>query len=562
LAAPATPQWYPKGCRPADSGLAVSENRAACRDGADMRGTADERAASRRSAIRAIVHRLLFPALFALGLAGVIETAIEVVFRPGFWQRTTWLMHDPYKGEPFDRIVLYEKLSHFENSDPEIISVGDSSGFFGLQSRIVNRYLDGHRYLSLNTGANQAYAGYQGIAEYMLQRSPHLRYVVIYAYPQLQPAQGLFKDADLAPILHDDLVGMKAALTPPSAAFSPYAKFKIFDNIRFDPDAPMANHVPGLLLRSTIDEALGWLPEFDVRFDRIDGRGTFFPDRRPEWYQRLGLSDPSTINATLDGFARMVRSYGAQLVMAYAPAGARAVEIGDPNVVADEQALARFQRENPDVKFLFPLITRWGTEKIGTLNHVSREYTFLSSARMGRALARLIKDPRSIAAFETSYRDPGSYPAIATKALGPPDPALLNPALALYLYASTADENYRGQIAARSLALLEREDAFQYMMADARERAASLAERGIKIGFDLSQLRATPMAVTGLPFCADGAGLQWVQIDGTMIFTYQSKESVASSPVAWPATSHILIPLATEDGVRKFDGYCPETMSY
>ena len=79
---------------------------------------------------RVAIKRLLLPIIVAIGVAGTIELAIELHYRPGFWQKTPWLMHDPYKGELFDRVEMYIRLSHLENTDPEIISVGDSSGFF------------------------------------------------------------------------------------------------------------------------------------------------------------------------------------------------------------------------------------------------------------------------------------------------------------------------------------------------------------------------------------------------------------------------------------------------
>ena len=96
------------------------------------------------------------------------------------------------------------------------------------------------------------------------------------------------------------------------------------------------------------------------------------------------------------------------------------------------------------------------------------------------------------------------------------------------------------------------------MMEDATDRARSLATRNIKIDFDLSQLRATPVAITGLPHCNSQPGVQWVQIDGVMIFTYASPVLSSREPVQWPSTSHIYIPTILENGVRKFDGYCPE----
>ena len=131
-----------------------------------------------------IMHRLLLPVFAFVAAVVAIELGVHLVFQPSFWQKTTWLMHDPYRfqGEVADRDFTFQKLRWIEDSDPEIISVGDSSGFFSLQSKIINRYISGHKYLSLNTGANDAYAGYKGIAEYMLRRSPHLRYMLCCIY--------------------------------------------------------------------------------------------------------------------------------------------------------------------------------------------------------------------------------------------------------------------------------------------------------------------------------------------------------------------------------------------
>ena len=238
-----------------------------------------------------------------------------------------------------------------------------------------------------------------------------------------------------------------------------------------------------------------------MRFDRIDGRAAFFSDERSGWYQHLGFTDPSSINANLDAFDRAVRSYGARLVVAFAPLSRRVIKENDPNVTIADQALARFQHEHPDVKFLFPLLTHWGIEKFGMLNHVSREYTFLSSERLGTALARLVHDPESIPPYIAQAKVPAAYPPISVKSAGPADPGLLAPALALYLFTSTADEQYRRLFSKRVAELLDRESGFPYAMADARDRVASLARRGITIGFDLSQMRARPVEVEGLSHC-------------------------------------------------------------
>jgi hypothetical protein len=501
--------------------------------------------------------RLILPVACALAVAAAVEVFLYVTFHPTFWQKTTWLLHDPYLGERFDRNHVYLRLSRFEDSDPDVISVGDSTGFLGLQTTVIDRYLGGMSFLNLNVGGNQGYLGYATLAEYMLQRSHKTKYVVLYVYPQLLPQDWFAKNADAGPITYDDFVGAKSWLTPPSAFLSPYAKFALFEGRRYRQGEPLNRRVPSMQLTSTIEDARGWLPEFDVRFDRVDERTPFLWDDRSVWYRRLGLGDPSSLNVNLDAFDRMVRSHGARLVVAFAPIAARALKENDANLDIADRALERFQREHPEVKFLFPLITTWGPEKFGSIYHVSREYTFLSSERLGQALARLARDPDSIPPYRAQAQAPAAYPPIAVKPAGPADPALLAPALAFYLFTCTDEPKYRDLISRRVAGLIDREAAYGYAMADTRDRIASLARRGIKIGFDLAQMRATPVDVQGLSHCG-AASPQWVQLDGAMTYTYESSEMKISESTAWPETAHVVVPLVAEDGVRKFDGYCPE----
>jgi hypothetical protein len=243
------------------------------------------------------------------------------------------------------------------------------------------------------------------------------------------------------------------------------------------------------------------------------------------------------------------------LIIAFGPLARHTAQPDDPNIAAAEQALERFQREHPDVKFLFPLLTEWGIEKFGAVNHISREYTFLSSERLGKALAQLMADPASVPPFK-AQAESSPYPPLAVTPAGPEDSSLLEPALALYLYTSTADEKYRALLSNRVADLLAQEPAFQYAMADERARFVSLAQRNIKIGFDLSKMHARLVTLQGMPHCNSGQPVQWVHVDGAMTFTYQSPLIARAEPVNWP--DGIYVPTVVEDGVRKFDGYCPE----
>src|SRR5205823_4346972 len=136
---------------------------------------------------KGFITHLIAPIAFGLCFVALVELGIHLKYHPTFWEKTTWLLHDPYRGEHFDRVIVAEKLSNLLDLDADIISVGDSSGFFSLQPTIVNRYLHGLKYVNLSTGANQAYDGYRAIAEFALRRSPNIKYVVLYIFPLLVP---------------------------------------------------------------------------------------------------------------------------------------------------------------------------------------------------------------------------------------------------------------------------------------------------------------------------------------------------------------------------------------
>jgi hypothetical protein len=502
--------------------------------------------------------RLLFPLALSIGIIALIEAIVFVQFKPSLLERSGWLLHDPYKGEPFDRVEVREKLRNLEDSEPDIISVGDSSGFFSIQPTIVNRYLHGFKYVNFSTGANHAYNGYLAMAEYMLQRSHHVKYVVLYLFPMLLPADAVMAQGDLGTILYNDLIAPQSYAAPPSAALSPFAKAAFFDHRVFHPDEPLTNHAGALEFVSIARQTLGWLPEFDIRFPRIHEKVPSYPPERGAWYYNLGLTETSAIKATLRDFKSMVNRYHAQLVVAFAPFPRSALIPYDPNVARSEEDLVAFQKENPDVKFLFPLLTTFSSEKFGMYNHISREYTFLSSERLGKALARLIEDPNSIPLLQAHYHGAEQMPEVTYVETGEPDPQALKAALALYLYANTADEAYWGTMSKRARNALGRSESFKYMMDDARARNADLRSRGIDIGLDTSGLIAKRVTVRGMTHCSGGAGAEWYKISGVMNFTYSSRTSISREPVGWPASSDILIPTLIEDGERRFDGYCEE----
>jgi hypothetical protein len=452
-----------------------------------------------------------------------------------------------------------EKLSRLLQHNPDIISVGDSSGFFSLQSTIINRYLGGRRYVNLSTGANQAFDGYKAIAEFALQRTPSIKFVVLHMFPQLVPSPTALRVSGLAPILQDNLISFRSWLTPPSAALSPHAKVYLFDGRIYRRGEALSNHKVALEFRATADFTDGWVPEHDVRFDRLFGTTPFFADQREDWMHYLPGVEQSTINYVLSDFERMVSKYGAKLIIAFGPIPERSVIPNDASRHRAEQELERFQKEHPNVTFLFPLITPFTNDKFGQFNHIAREYTFLSSKRLGLALREALDDPQAVARFVAQNHDRVVGPKPEFQVTGEASVDLRDAATAFFLYTATTDAQFRKRISKRVLSLLDRDTAFDFMMADGAEKIALMSRVNQRLRYSIDELSARPITVKNIGHCnVSDPTLQWVRLSGTMMFAYDDPERHSAEPVAWPDTSNIFVPIVTEDGVTKFDGYCLE----
>jgi hypothetical protein len=333
----------------------------------------------------------------------------------------------------------------------------------------------------------------------------------------------------------------------------------LFDGRRYQKGEALSSHKVALEFRASVELTQGWAPEHDVRFDRIFGQTPLYPDDRDDWLSKLPGSERSTINYVLGDFERMVESYGAKLIVAFGPIPQGAVLPSDPARYRAEQEFERFQAGHPNVAFLFPLITQFTTDKFGQFNHIAREYTFLSSKRMGIALRNYFENPQSVAKFVARDAEAPGSGRTEVKPVGDASVELRDAAMAYFLYTATADPSYRSRISKRVLELLDQDKAFGFMMEDTKAKAAYMAQSQQRLSYSNDQITGAPVAVKGIAHCnGNDPTLQWAQLSGVMTFVYDDPERHSAEPVAWPRSSNILVPTITENGVRKFDGYCPE----
>ena len=351
------------------------------------------------------------------------EGALYALYQPNPIDRTNFLQFAFSRAEPAQRLFTFHKIRSFEHANPTIVQSGDSSGFYGIDPRIVMTHLPSDvTYLNMSCCANLGFRGYYNILEFMAQRNPSLRYMVLYITTYTMPRPELW-DADGANLwgppglevfgkaIYTEFMGPWTILHLPSLGFRRQVTnfvyylgplvFNVGSQIKGvrrsageaadqdDSDPPVD------ILRSATNspeysdflrmyrKTRGWMPESDQR------GGVYAVEcdiAMPRFFDFKTMSYKTYLQEVLDGFADLASRYKATLVIAFQPV---ACFPGPKNAEA-RTIVEQFKRSHPDVEIPFPLIETWPADMFSVPAHVRHEYADRVGDRLGKAMAAIV----------------------------------------------------------------------------------------------------------------------------------------------------------------------------
>ena len=329
-----------------------------------------------------------FRAVFlALGVIAATEGVCALALRPGIVERTKFNLIDR-----FHSAVIFGKLNDFADSAPDIVQVGDSSGFHGVRSDLVMRYLGGLKYVNLSCCAALGYRGYYGIADFMLRRNPGIRAVVLYVSLNNLPR------ADLIDGQHQLGAFIQNSLTTPFASLSPATvalRQRIVDAMekkgQAKTDAVFTDD-----MRAWARAHNGWWAEHDRRL--TGGRRTQFwreacgPtgvkswDDEPSYYAPDGQS---YMLAEFERFALLAEHHGAKLIVLFNPFSCRGI---DGNFLDARRADLRtlLLRYTNVIALPEQMLEPWPTEEFVSGDHLRVGYDEENGKRVGKLLAGVL----------------------------------------------------------------------------------------------------------------------------------------------------------------------------
>lgn len=326
----------------------------------------------------------LRPFGIALGLIALTEAVFGFALRPNVVERTKFNLLDR-----FHSTVIFGKLGEFADSSPDIVQVGDSTGFHGVHPETVMRYLGGLKYLNLSCCASTGYQGYYGIADFMLRRNPGIKAVVLYIGLRNLPRADLIEGQhQLGEFIETSLTTPFAYLSPPTVAL----RQRIVDAMERKGQSKIDAVFTDDLQHST-REHNGWWPEHDRRFAG---------EKRVEyWHQTCGATGVAAQNddgpfygdhkqsymlTEFQRFAELTARHGAKFVVLFQPYSCRGLE--GSFLEARREDIRKLVTRNSNM-LVFPegMLELWPAEKFVSSEHLRVGYDEENSKRVGRLLA-------------------------------------------------------------------------------------------------------------------------------------------------------------------------------
>jgi hypothetical protein len=250
------------------------------------------------------------PILVAIAVIAALEAAVMAARRPDEVERSNFLTLGYLRPE-LHRLVVYEKLRAFGWASPDVIQIGDSSGFYGVNADVVTSHLDGLRYINLSCCAPMGFDGYYAVAHFMLRRNPSIKAVVLYisAFNFINMnTEGSFTEP-----IQNSFDSLRSYVMPPSLALREEVIKAIYGPSRMPSANPQTERTLGF-----IRDHGGWLAEDDIRLSgkaRDDyWRMQCGPQRLIVWHEvERRLFDK------VDRLAALTAGYNAKLILMVQP---------------------------------------------------------------------------------------------------------------------------------------------------------------------------------------------------------------------------------------------------
>jgi len=121
-------------------------------------------------------------------IIALIELSCWIFARPQQLAASNFLELAYLKKENTSKVYIQARTQLTLGLHPAIVQVGDSSGMHGVMPVVLDKYLDGLRYVNDGFAGDVGYFGHFDVAKTVLNHSNSVKAVVFYVTPLAKPA--------------------------------------------------------------------------------------------------------------------------------------------------------------------------------------------------------------------------------------------------------------------------------------------------------------------------------------------------------------------------------------
>jgi len=344
-----------------------------------------------------MILKYISPLILAIFIILLIETAVQHFWKPNRFDQVNILEFAFVKDETYQRLVMHHKLKEFSNRDPVIVQSGDSSGFFGIDPRIVEQsFPDDVSYYNMSCCANLGFKGYLNVMKFMKKHSPSMRMFVLHFTPYTMPnaanwdgdGAALWGSPDITvfgDVLGREYVGWQTWFQLPSLALRrEVTDYVYYRNGKLNQkDRPFMKNENYYEFLENYKNTNGWTRERDIR-TVVPNTECNFNLHNAQFFDFTQMRNKYYFEEVLETFASEAEKLDLDLAIIFQPAACNLGSSKDGATLV--KVLEKFKTNHPDVYVPFELIETWPQEKFATAAHVKNESVKETSERLGKAL--------------------------------------------------------------------------------------------------------------------------------------------------------------------------------
>lgn len=327
---------------------------------------------------------------------------------------TNFLEFAYMKPESVQKFAIFEKTKMYPKLDAKIVSVGDSTGLFGLEPLIVNQYLNDSSMINMNVAGDTGFEGYRHLLRYYKNKNSKAKYAILYISPLQMPIK--FPPPNkLGGMIYKNYVGLSRFVSLPNFSlrlgvtnFLYYQKY--FDSL-FNFNQPMVEEYPSYAQwQIWLGSSRGWLPfPKGLVHEPVD------PLDEESMYGDCNLAtaqgeQDALFALELERFVGLTEKLGMKAAVIFNPVFCNVITgVGSDPIQAQ---LDSFSAKHPEVFIPWDLITTWPVSRFGDSIHLNSKASAENSHRVGKALKSWIEDVESVnydrgSFSSSSYHDKG-----------------------------------------------------------------------------------------------------------------------------------------------------------